>query len=312
MSLASRIYLFAIVAVLGSSTAVAAAGRQPHGAVRRPRLDLTPLVNLTRTISPRLVTPAMAQNIGPGSHLIIDIPGEGTFGCTANFIWAAGSTRYLGAAGHCFIPATTVATHGPGADYDASGVVVSVCVSNCSFGGFTGFTLTGTLVRLGRVAYARQTAADGDIGNDFGVVTIPASLASMVRPSMPVWGGPSTVEQVQPGVPLCHYGNGVVVGETFATMARTGLGGGSNDTYWMGDLVAAPGDSGSAVVTCELAGSDLRGRGAAGILTHLSLQVCPCDVNTLTFQQGVVFGTTVARAIAMARQAGLSLSVVFP
>ena len=63
---------------------------------------------------------------------------------------------------------------------------------------------------------------------------------------MPVFGGPTTVEPVGRGTPLCHYGNGVVVGETFATMARVGVGGGANDTFWMGDLVSAPGDSGSA------------------------------------------------------------------
>jgi hypothetical protein len=131
-------------------------------------------------------------------------------------------------------------------------------------------------------------------------------------PRVFVWGGPSMVATVQQGVPLCHYGNGVGVGETFLTMARAGVGGGSNDTYWMGDLVAAPGDSGSAVVTCGPDESGVHGRGAAGILTHLSVQVCPCDVNTLTFQQGVVFGTTIERAVAMAQEAGLSLSVVLP
>ena len=50
-------------------------------------------------------------------------------GCTANFVWSTGSTQYLGAAGHCFIPQGTTATHGPGADFDASGVLVSVCVN---------------------------------------------------------------------------------------------------------------------------------------------------------------------------------------
>lgn len=311
MPIAIRIHVFTLVAALSTSVAVAAPP-QPDAATRRLRLDLTGMADATTTIPLHLVTPAMAQNIGPGSHLLIEIPGEGTFGCTANFVWAGGATRYLGAAGHCFIPATTMATHGPGADYDASGVVVSVCVSNCSFGGMSGFTVTGTLVELGRVAYARQTDVDGDVGNDFGVVALPAALASMVRPSMPVWGGPSTVETVEPGVPLCHYGNGVGVGESFATMARAGVGGGSNDTYWMGDLAAAPGDSGSAVVTCGTDASGVHGRGAAGILTHLSVQACPCDVNKLTFQQGFVFGTTIARAIAMAREARLSLSVVLP
>jgi hypothetical protein len=270
----------------------------------RARIDLTRMTRITTVVPLALVTPAMAQNIGPGSHLIIEIPDAGTFGCSANFVWASGGTRYLGAAGHCFIPEGTTATHGPGADYDASGVRASVCVSNCSFGGQTGFVLTGDLVPLGAVAYARQTAADGDIGNDFGVVAIPDSVASLIRPSMPVFGGPTRMGEVVQAQPLCHYGNGVVVGETFLTMARVGVGSGSTPTYWLGDLVAAPGDSGSAVVTCEISGTELQGRGAAGILTHLGAQVGT--------QHGFVFGTTTARAIQMAQEAGLSLVVVFP
>jgi hypothetical protein len=281
-------------------------------ATMRPRLDVTAMTNATTTIPAQLVTPAMAQNIGPGSHLIINIPGEGTFGCTANFVWANGTARYLGAAGHCFLSAAATATHGPGADFNASGVVVKVCVSNCSFGGETGFTLTGDLVQLDTVAYARQRASDGDIGNDFGIVTIPAALASLIRPSMPVFGGPTTVDQVDQGELLCHYGNGVIVGETFPTMARVGIGGGSGPAVWMGDLLAAPGDSGSAVETCSSDITGIHGVGAAGVLTHLGAQACPCDVNSLTFQQGVVFGTTIARAIEMAREAGLSLTLVTP
>ena len=283
---------------------VASTYAQTTPSVTRPRLDLTGATRQTAVVPLALVTPAMAQNIGPGSHLLIEIPGAGTFGCTANFVWADGDARYLGAAGHCFIPEGTTATHGPGADYDTSAVQVSVCVSNCSFGGESGFLVTGTLVQLGAVAYSRQTAATGDIGNDFGVVTIPAGLASMIRPSMPVFGGPSTVETVSQGTPLCHYGNGVIVGEAFVTMARVGVGGGSTPSYWMGDLAAAPGDSGSAVVTCGLNGTDVQGRGAAGVLTHLGVEV--------GVQHGFVFGTTIARAIEMATEAGLSLSVVFP
>jgi hypothetical protein len=284
--------------------------------VVRPRIDLTRMVKRTRKVPEHLMTPQMAENIGPGSHLIIEIPREGTFGCTANFVWESGTTRYLGAAGHCFIPSGTTATHGPGADYNAAGVRVSVCVSNCSFGGQTGFVLEGDLVALGNVAYARQTAADGDIGNDFGIVTIPSSFASLIRPSMPVFGGPQTIENVQQLQPVCHYGNGVLVGETFLTMARVGVGGGSTPTYWVADLLAAPGDSGSALVTCESDGTAFHGRGAAGILTHLGLEVCPCTIDvdntTITVQQGFVFGTTIARAMQMAQEAQIVLTLVFP
>lgn len=298
---------FLLLALLVSNPIAHASARRADEAavdVVRPRIDLTSMIMRTATVPLALVTPAMAQNIGPGSHLLIEIPGAGTFGCTANFVWASGPTRYLGAAGHCFIPEGTTATHGTGADYDTSGVQVSVCVTNCSFGGQAGFLVTGDLVKLGSVAYARQTAADGDIGNDFGVVTIPDSLAPLVRPAMPVFGGPTIVENVTQAQPLCHYGNGVLVGETFLTMARVGIGGGSTPTYWMGDLAAAPGDSGSAVVTCGLNGTSLAGRGAAGILTHLGVEV--------GIQHGFVFGTTIARAVEMALEAGLSLTLVLP
>ena len=91
-------------------------GGQTLANVVRPRIDLTQMTRITTVVPLALVTPAMAQNIGPGSHLIIEIPGAGTFGCTANFVWASGGTRYLGAAGHCFLPEGTTATHGPGAN----------------------------------------------------------------------------------------------------------------------------------------------------------------------------------------------------
>jgi hypothetical protein len=284
--------------------------------VKRARVDLTRMTNRTTRTPLELVTPEMAQNIGPGSHLLIDIPNEGTFGCTSNFVFSDGSRQFLGAAGHCFIPAAATSTHGPGADFDASGVRVSVCVSDCSFGGQTGFVLTGNLVPLGQVAFARQTGADGDVGNDFGVVEIPASLANLVRPQLPVFGGPSTIEEVEQLQPLCHFGNGVVVGESFLSQGRMGIAGGSTPTTFMGDLLAAPGDSGSAVVTCERDGTALRGQGAAGVLTHLGVEACPCGIDpetgAVTAQQGIVFGTTTARALELAREAGLTLSVVFP
>ena len=121
---------------------------------------------------------------------------------------------------------------------------------------------------------------------------------------MPVFGGPTTVETVALGQPLCHYGNGVLVGETFLTMARIGVGSGSTSKSWQGDLAAAPGDSGSAVVTCDISGTEFHGRGAAGVLTHLGVAIGT--------QPGFVFGTTTPRAIEMGREAGLSLALVFP
>lgn len=269
------------------------------GVAARMAIDLSGKQLALEDVPIDLVTPEMAQGIGPGSHLLITIPDEGTFGCTANFVWTGGGKRYLGAAGHCFLPPTRRATHGVDADYDAFGVVVKVCVEGCTNGGFSGFTITGTTVTLGGVAYARQTGVEGDVGNDFGIVTIPGALQSQIRTAMPVFGGPSNTADVQAGDIVCHYGNGVGVGEVFPSMGRAGLGLGSTSLYWEANTAAAPGDSGSALEVCAQDASGVRGLSAAGILTHLSVGT------------GLVVGTTVPRAIELAAgDANLSISLV--
>jgi hypothetical protein len=304
------------VLVLALGLAASAAAAETEVQPVRAEIDLTAEVDQTVTVPAEVVTPEAARNIGPGSALLITIPDEGRFGCTANFVWSGGGKTYLGAAGHCFLPADKKSTHGAGADYDASGVTVQVCVENCETGFESGITLLGRYVTLGKVAYARQTdpAGEEDIGNDFGVVEIPSTLAGLIRASLPVWGGPDGTSTLEYGEYGCHYGNGVVVGETFVTKARVGVGGGSDKDFWMGDFASAFGDSGSAMVDCVQDGATFDGHAAVGVLTHISLQVCPCPVNfrKLSFkaQNGVIFGTTVARAIEMAREAGLSLSVV--
>lgn len=285
--------------------------------VTRPRVDVTDWVDSTTTIPLELLTPEAASGIGTGSAIVITIPDEGRFGCTANFVWEGRGRRYLGSAGHCFLPGDRKATHGEGADYDASGVVVQVCVEDCE-GNFRSNLLLGTWVTLDEVAYARQTDPSGleQVGHDFGVVEIPRKVEELVRPAMPVWGGPTGIDVLESGALACHYGHGLGVGEVFLTKARFGVGGGSDEESWMGDFAGSFGDSGSGLVTCESDGLTLKGQGAVGVLTHLGVQVCPCEVNvedqTFTAEQGVIFGTTIARAIEMASEARIKLSLVLP
>lgn len=255
----------------------------------RLAIDLSTHVDDTTVVTPaELSAPEQAVDVGPGTNLVIHIPDEGTFGCTANFVWQSGSTDYLGSAGHCFLPLDKTATDGADADYDPSGVEVQACVSDCSFGGVTGQILSGTMVDLGNVVYARQTGETGDVGNDFGLVEIPAGVP--IRTSMPVFGGPTSIdEELSVGEQVCHYGNGVVFGEVFPTMGRTGLGLFSdNDEF--GDFffegAGSFGDSGSAVQTCSLSADGLQGVGAVGIFTHLT----PIGLA----------GTTVQKAMEMA------------
>jgi hypothetical protein len=267
-------------------------GEDPQRAV----LDLDGALDLTTRVSAASL-PEQASGIGPGSHLLIEMDG-GTYGCTASYVWESGGSLLLGTAGHCVLPDDATATHGPGADHDPAGTKVSVCVADCSFGGLTGFVITGDLVELGPVRYARQESSGGDqIGFDFGVVEIPPSLHGLVRTSMPVFGGPDQAGTLSSGDQVCHYGAGVAVGETWPTMGRTGLGLLADDEAWFAASAAAPGDSGSALQTCTPGADGIAGVAAIGTLTHLS-------------SLGVA-GTTNAQSAALARSdAGLSISLV--
>ena len=281
--------------------------------LKRPRIDVTNWIDDTERLLGTLDLPAGSTGIGTGSAILITIPNEGRFGCTANFIWRQGTQLYLGAAGHCFLPAALKSTHGAGADYDASGVVVQVCVEGCE-GNFRSSRLLGKFVTIGRVAYARQTdpTATEDIGNDFGIVEIPAALAHLARTAMPVWGSYSGAEYLDFGKFGCHYGNGLVAGETVLTKARVGIGGGGDQDFWMGDFAGAPGDSGSGLISCESDGLGFKGVAAVGVLTHLGIGDGEVKIKGTKskVEHGAIFGTTVRRSIEMAREAGLSIALV--
>ena len=252
--------------------------------------------------------PETNVGIGPGGLLVIQIPDEGSFICSANFVWTAGAKTYLGSAGHCFLPTDKQATHGPGADYSASGVRVYACVWGCSFGGASSSLLAGNLVALGEVVYARQRTGNDAVGEDFGLVEIPANVMHLVRPTLPVWGGPTSPGQGSGFGPVCHYGNGLLVGESFTTMARAGYGMGTfADGSWDAVVAINSGDSGSAIIMCGTEGTNgtggIHGRAPLGIVTH-GIGVAAVGV------PGYGTGTTVAKAKAMSMQAGLAIELV--
>jgi hypothetical protein len=311
--------------LLSAAAATPLAPGEPYKkAIRYLGPNLPPLNYVGAAAAP---TPGSSNGIGPGQQIVMERP-DGAFICTANFIWTSTTTtstqtkkhgkgepkgkgknsqsttttttkNYLGAAGHCFVPEGLSATHGPDADYDPTLTSVSVCVSRCEFGDQTG-PIWGDFVRLGPVAYARQTRGGVDVGQDFGVVEIPERWSYLIRPDMPVWGGPSKVEDVTFGGGVCVYGNGIGVGEVFLTKARTGIGRGISDdgTSWNADIPSAQGDSGSALVTCTQNADGIQGVGAAGALTHIS-----------PGQAGIV-GTTTGQAVRMAQEdAGLALQL---
>jgi hypothetical protein len=300
--------IVSLIAALPATLATTDA--RPAG--QRLMLDMTGWERDTEVVAPaHLAQPRETRWIGPGTHLLIE-RGSSTFGCTAAFVFKGTKvingipdTRYyLGSAGHCFLPADSVASHGVGADYRAYKYNrVYACIRECQSGGQVGFRITGELVRLGNVSYARQTGSGGDVGNDFGLVHIPKALVKYIRRTMPVWGGPKTTQNISLGSITCHYGNGFVLGETFVTMGRAGTGVFAGRSYWEAAHPIAPGDSGSAMNTCVRDSTGVHGRGAAGVVTH--------GIGVGPHPMAYAFGTTVPRGIQLARQAGIALVIQY-
>ncbi|MGQ0832296.1 MAG: hypothetical protein ACT4OV_11510 [Microthrixaceae bacterium] len=290
--------VLALVTVASLGTPVA---RASDNGLRPAMLDVTgwtrvasPTLAGTTLAGPALPGPSAGNGVGPGSYLIIDQTDKNSYLCTANFVWRDPSgKKYLGAAGHCFLRSgDEVAPGSPGSRVEA----VSVCVASCLFGGQLGTVITGDIRPLGAVVYARQAIGRVNVGNDFGLVEIPANLNSFVHHGVPVWGGPTAAAAIGEDKPVCLYGNAAGLGEVFATKARAGLGA---STYplkgsWYANIPSFKGDSGSALVNCP----GLSGTTAVGILTHLASD-----------GSGVVAGTTVARARQMANEVGLSITL---
>ena len=167
-------------------------------------------------------------------------------GCTANFIFASGSTRYVGTARHCV---------------DNKGQAVTMQLDTTTIG------VVGTV--------AKMTSGDGEPGNDWALIKIDPAVAAEwgVNPAMPVIGGPQGIYTGCEPTPVFHYGHGygVAVGQGKVE------GGLATNVYddgygWTG--AGAPGDSGSGVLTAP-------GGPAIGDFTHLIVDLGAYPGSTL-------------------------------
>jgi len=155
-------------------------------------------------------------------------------GCTANFIFTDGSSRYVGTARHCV---------------ERIGQAVTMQVD------------TTTIADVGTVSH--MTSGEGEPGNDWALVRIDPAVAAEwgVNPAMPVIGGPQGIYTGCGPTPVFHYGHGYGVavgqGKVEGGLATNVF----DDGYgWTG--AGAPGDSGSGVLTAP-------GGPAIGNFTHL-------------------------------------------
>ena len=219
------------------------------------------------------------MGLGPGTWLLSlfcsNVGGHpvptGFAWCTANFVFRNGTQFGLGTAGHC------------GAS-DALGSPVTAVVQPppevCANGG----SCAPGLYAIGKFTKVHNNG----LGDDFGLISLYPQFSSWVRPTMPVFGGPTgsylgglagvpgqsgTAGPVTVQAPgwspavVGHCGHGAVVGTGGTCRTSAGLFSSSTWYAWYG--ASTPGDSGSGVEILGNYSSPSNPVPAAADLTHI-------------------------------------------
>jgi len=210
--------------------------------------------------------PEATAKIKPGVQMITN-----GAQCTANFVFKDGAGRvYVGYAAHCAATGSSSDTNGCNTKSLPLGTPVQFATGGNLFSG-------GSVVGTGKLAYsswrtmqARKTKDFARCSyNDFALVRVDKASLSRVNPTVPVWGGPSTIAStpLKAGNAIYTVGNSSM--RSGSPVAKTGsvlrvVGGGLAYDIKTGSP-GIPGDSGSGFM-------DARGR-AAGVLSTLSIGI---------------------------------------
>jgi hypothetical protein len=170
--------------------------------------------------------------------------------------------------------------------------------------------------------FVSSTVANGGLGDDFALVGLDPAYNSWVRPTMPVFGGPTggfggglvgvpgqavsapgAIVQTPAYSPAVvgHCGHGVVVG-TGGT-CRTSAGLFSSGTWYGWYGASAPGDSGSGVEVLGDYADPLNAVPAAANLTHIIILDATVSKNGQVTegpdQPGMVAGTQISKIMSI-------------
>ncbi len=258
--------------------------------------------------------PTIQAGIGPGSALQVGVGGT-QFICTASFLLRdpVTATYYLATAGHCLVrneedPAVYNGHDNPDKVDNRVDVCVAGCLDNAlGLGTYVTFAASGD---YHPVAFAQS----GGVGEDFGLVQLPASAHDLLRPAMPQWGGPTGYDPSATAPYAVHYGHGTyccptvggVASRTPVDQGRIGLFQGvSGDGSFTVLGSSSGGDSGSGVNLAQADPANVaRGTFALGTLTHGEYVATPAT--PLPF----FLGTTLAKSFSMIAGAGFALELV--
>jgi hypothetical protein len=181
--------------------------------------------------------------------------------CTANFIFTDGADVFIGQAAHCSGTGGSTETDGCTSGSLPIGTPVTV----------DGASQPGTLVYNSWITMQAQGETDPDTCayNDFALVKLAAADAAKVNPSIPHWGGPTTLASTgtTAGARVYSYGNSSLRQGITVLSPKTGVSLGDAGNGWSHNVYTlspgVPGDSGSAFL-------DANGR-ALGVLSTLQL-----------------------------------------
>src|SRR5947208_16929392 len=203
--------------------------------------------------------------VRPGAIVLTDV-GQ----CTLNFLFqGSDGSRYIGTAGHCILGTSPFGGDvGEMAWAPGSGPVARDADGN----------------PIGEFAYAILQDP-----KDFSLIRLDPLVEA--NPAMCHFGGPTAVNDDRPGltelVVLNWFGNGVGVGAVLP--ARSALAAGMPDpAHVFADWAAAPGDSGSGVISSD-------GR-AVGVVVTVGVQI------GTSFDSGVIGITRLTPQVERAQQ----------
>jgi PKD repeat protein len=245
--------------------------------------------------SPGTIQPGLQQGIGPGTGIRFAArngAAYATFGCTSSFLFENAATQkyYLATAGHCLQDAGSV-----DATSSSRALWVDLCFRNCDsnfagLGDYVHLTADSAYQGYHPVAWAHENG----IGDDAGLIEVPASVQSLLRPWLFEWGGPTAVKDLATGDLIAHFGHGVAQ-DVPVVQGRLHVAVLTDSTSFTAVGHVSGGDSGSAISKGAVrTDKAVVGDGASGILTH-------CVSLTSPVCYGVFFGTRMNHALDMYR-----------
>ena len=189
--------------------------------------------------------PAAASAWAPADQATVH-PGVMTFTegaqCTSNFVFTQGSDVYLGQAAHC--SGTGGATETNGCDSGSLPLGTPVEIE--------GAGRPGTMVYNSWLAMQAkgETNADACNYNDFALVRIDPADVDDVNPSVPGFGGPTSVGEAANGSTVYSYGNSSLRFGITQLSPKQGVVVATEGNGWSSTVYTVtpgiPGDSGSA------------------------------------------------------------------